>query len=382
MKRILKVGVALMMLAGCLDQAEPAEQGQTEQALSGPNDRIRVIEISNGTVNSAVESSANSPFYGYWGPLGGFQVRRLIVDKNDDGRIMLFAIGSDGIVYGRYQTQVGGNWNPDGWGSMGTPPSGASVLQLVTAHNRDGRLEIFARCNDGHTYHRWQVVTNGGWNDGWFPMDDGRTLTDISAALRGDGLIEFVGITDGKAIERRQVAPNSGWASFTNVSTDNLVLKQITIAKNAHGNMEMLALDSNGTAQDLLEDIPYSTPVFTSLGGHDLRNPVLGMNGDDGRLSLFAIGSDGHLYDMAQGVPGGYWGAWQDLGPVAGGQIGVASRADGHLVVFAERQAMTTTDVIVQSITQVSGGWSPWSTPGASDQVPNIQGVVAVVQPL
>ena len=380
MKRILKVGVALMMLAGCLDQAEPVDEGQTEQALSGPNDRIRVISISNGTVTSAVESAVNSTFFGYWGPLGGYQVRKLIADKNDDGRIMLFVIGGDGIVYARYQTQVGGNWNPDGWGSMGVPQSGASVLQLVTAHNRDGRLEIFARCSDGHTYHRWQTVVNGGWNDGWFPMDDGRTLTDISAALRADGLIDFVGITNGKAIERRQVAPNSGWADFTNLTNDSLVLKQITIAKNAHGYMEMLALDSNGGGQDLVEGIPYQTPVFRSLGGHDLRNPVLGMNGDDGRLSLFAIGSDNHVYDVAQGVPGGYWGAWQDLGLTAGGHVGVASRADGHLVVFATRQP-TNSDVIVQSITQVSGGWSPWSTPGASDQVPNIQDVVAIAQP-
>ena len=381
MKPILKLGVAMLMVTGCLDQAEPVagdDEAQTAQALSGPNDRVRAIAISNWTVTSTVESTANSPFFGPWGPLGGHDVRKLIVDKNDDGRIMLFAIGGDGQLYARYQTQVGGSWNPDGWGPMG----GTGVQQLVSARGQDGRLEIFARFADGHTYHRWQVVKNGGWNTGWSQFDDGRPLSDLSVALRADGRLEVVGIiSSGKAIERVQVAPNAGWADFAPVSNDNLVLRQIAISRNAQGYIEMLALDSNGTAQDLVEGIPYFTPSFVSSSGHQLRHPMLAMNGD-GRLELFAIGGDNELYTVSQGLPGSSWGTWQDLGAQSDDHIAVASRADGGLVVFATRQPVNNSDVIVQSIMQVAGGWSPWSSPGSNDEVPMMQDVVAIAQPL
>lgn len=373
MKRIFGVGVAVIMMAGCLDEAEQAngdDEGQTSQALTG-NERVRVIEISNGTVMSATESAPNSPFFSAWGPLGGTGLRRLIVDKNADGRLMLFAIGGDGQLYGRYQVQVGGNWNPEGWGPMG----GTNVQQLVTARNQDGRLEIFARFADGHAYHRWQVTPNGGWSTGWAPFD-GSDLRDLSVVLRPDQRLEVVAAGgDGHVYERIQTAPNSGWLDWSLVGGDNLT--HVVAVRNANNRVELIARDANGGIQDFLEGLSAS---FTSIGGHDLQQPLVGTNGD-GRLEVFAIGSDRNVYTISQTNLGGAWGAWQLLGGGSAARLSTANTADGRLMLFATRQLPATSDWIVQSTTQVSGGWSAWTTPGASDQTPMIWDVVAIAQP-
>lgn len=46
-------------------------------------------------------------------------MRQILVGANADGRMQLFALGGDGVVYSRYQIEPNGRWNAAGWESLG-----------------------------------------------------------------------------------------------------------------------------------------------------------------------------------------------------------------------------------------------------------------------
>ena len=149
-------------------------------------------------------------------------------------------------------------------------------------------------------------------------------------------------------------------------------------SRNANSHVEIVGRDSAGGMQDFIEGI---STTFTSIGGHDLQQPVVGSNAD-GRLAVFAVGSDSNVYTISQLDLGGTWGTWQLLGAQRAFKLAVANTADGRLMLFATRVLPFNTDVIVQSTTQVLGGWSAWTTPGSTPPTPNMQDVVAIAQPL
>jgi hypothetical protein len=43
---------------------------------------------------------------------------------------------------------------------------GGGITDLTAAANQDGRLEVFAIGSDGGLNHIWQTVANGGWSAG------------------------------------------------------------------------------------------------------------------------------------------------------------------------------------------------------------------------
>jgi hypothetical protein len=69
--------------------------------------------------------------------------------RNEDGRAEIFAVGSDGILYHRWQ-ESNGVWKVP-WKPLSGPnvqgwPSGISVCGVPkVASNQDGRLEIFVK---------------------------------------------------------------------------------------------------------------------------------------------------------------------------------------------------------------------------------------------
>ena len=78
------------------------------------------------------------------------------------------------------------------------------------------------------------------------------------------------------------------------------------------------------------------TPQWESLAGSFAQNPGLGEN-LDGRLELFALGNDHHLYELAKALPtaaGGRTGPTSGRHPGAVGPPTVARNLDGRLELF------------------------------------------------
>jgi hypothetical protein len=100
-----------------------------------------------------------------WESLGGkwpdgIDGNDLKVVRNKDGRLEVFMVGNDKVLYHRWQTKPGGSWNPT-WESLGGKwPDNSDPVVVV---NTDGRIEVFMVGNDNVLYHRWQTKPGGSW---------------------------------------------------------------------------------------------------------------------------------------------------------------------------------------------------------------------------
>lgn len=84
------------------------------------------------------------------------------VADNRDGRLEVFARGTDGAVWHDYQTAPGsGPWS--GWSSLG----GVVTSDPAVALNHDGRLEVFAVGTDSAVWHDYQTIPASGPWSGW-----------------------------------------------------------------------------------------------------------------------------------------------------------------------------------------------------------------------
>ncbi|HEX2685575.1 MAG TPA: hypothetical protein VHN14_03115, partial [Kofleriaceae bacterium] len=80
-------------------------------------------------------------------------------------------------LYHIWQVVPGGAWT--GWASLG-----GWIDELSIAQNQDGRLEVFARGSDGALYHIWQVAPGGAWT-GWVSLGGWIDLLDAAQNARG-----------------------------------------------------------------------------------------------------------------------------------------------------------------------------------------------------
>jgi hypothetical protein len=173
-------------------------------------------------------------------------------------------LGGDGRIYHRRQVVPNGGWGD--WTGLG----GDTVRDFAVAQNADGRLEIVAVFGDGALHDPWQTVPSGSWS-GWASLANPSLppATDLTVLAGGDGrLYAFLMRSDGALSYRAQAATNDGWAA----------------------------------------------PVH--LLGHDLRWPCAAGVNPDGRLEIFVIGDDKHLYNRWQVdvARPDLWSQWVNLG--------------------------------------------------------------------
>jgi len=83
-----------------------------------------------------------------------------VCGRNKDGRLEVFARGTDNALWHIWQTAPNNGWS--GWASLG-----GVITSLPTVTNdADSRLEVFARGTDNALWHIWQTAPNNGWS-GW-----------------------------------------------------------------------------------------------------------------------------------------------------------------------------------------------------------------------
>lgn len=331
----MKTTIALLVaLSGCIDSAEQLDLDNTEQALDGQT-RDRVFTIAGGTALSRVQATAGSLTYAPTESVGGSQLQKLATERNQDGRLNLFAIGGDGALYGRYQT-TGGGWNPEGWQSMG----GGWIVQVVTARNSDGRIEVFVRNVWGNVFHRYQVTPNGGWNpEGWLPFG-GDALITMDATLRGDGRIEVVAIGgDNHMYRRAQYVPNSGWNDWSLAGGSNLT--SVAVAQGYAG-MQVVAIDTNGNLEGATEDGTSTWGAFSVMANGHMSQAVM-YRTYGGRLDILAIDPAGTCYELQQAFVTYRWNTtynFLDWTNVA--QLAVAMDRSGAEQAFARNRDGST----------------------------------------
>jgi hypothetical protein len=80
--------------------------------------------------------------------------------SNKDGRIEVFYIGLDDVLYHNWQLVPNDKWIGEFF--LG-PKEQAKAKQVAVGQNEDGRIEVFYIGLDDVVYHNWQLVPNGKW---------------------------------------------------------------------------------------------------------------------------------------------------------------------------------------------------------------------------
>ncbi len=283
-----------------------------------------------------------------WASLGG-KIDLLTVGKNQDGRLEVFARGTeDFALWHIWEVSPGGAWSA--WSSLGS-----QIDLLAVESNQDGRLEVFARnIADQALWHIWQTAPNNGWS-AWSSL--GGQIDLLAASSNADGRIEiFARGTDKALWHIWQTAPNNGWSAWSSLGGQ---IDLLAVQPNKDGRLEVFA---RGTDQALWH-IWQVTPGGAWSGWGTLGGVIdlLSVTADqDGRIEVFARGSDKALWHIWQTAPNNGWSAWASFG----GQIdllSVGSNADGRIEVFARG-----TDQALWHIWQTApnNGWSAWSSLG------------------
>jgi C1A family cysteine protease len=299
----------------------------TTEPVAGHNQDGRIEVFARGTDNAlwhCWQTTAGGTFGG-WASLGGVITSVPAVVNNADGRLEAFARGSDGALWHRWQTAPNNGWS--GWASLG----GVITSDPSAARNADGRVEVFARGTDGALWHIWQKGAQQGWS-GWASL--GVQLSGNPVAGRNaDGRLEvFMRASNGALLHVWQTAPNngwSGWASFGGVLTSELA-----VVNNADGRLEVFGRGTDSALWHIWQTAPNNGwSGWASLGGVITSAPAAGRN-QDGRLEVFARGTNGALWHVWQTAPNNGWSGWGSMGGGIVGDQAVARNADGRLQVF------------------------------------------------
>lgn len=299
--------------------------GSFDQVFAIPNQDGRIEIFATGTDHSLWHGWQTSPTgdFDVWHRMDG-SMADLFAIHNLDGRIELFGKDADGILHHRWQERPNGPF--DTWRSLEL-----AVLSATVIRNADNRMEIFAVATDFTVHHRWQIAPNQHF-DPWHVF--GGSLKAISANMNLDGRIEVFGRdVDDALYHRWQTAPNSYFAPRWEPLEENA--SSMTTARNRDGRMELFVSRVNGVVRHRWQTAPNSYfDDWYTLG--DSVAEIQSLEHLDGRIELFALGSEQQMLRNIQSVPNGPFVGWESLG----GQVGafcVSRRVDDRAILFARQ---------------------------------------------
>jgi Peptidase family C25 len=222
-----------------------------------------------------------------------------------DGRIEVFAIRpGDGLWRGFLVPSGGGAWAGRWW-----LPGG--YLDLSTATNADGRLEVFAVECTGRIVHAWQ--TKAGDDTSWTGMSQlgtlaGKRVTAV-ANRAWAGRLEVFAIGADNGVYRTWQTPG-GWQGWQRIG-GGAQGSRLAVAQNADGRLEafLIGYDQNvyHIAQASKNDDVWPGAVSRIPWRGDTAVEIAAIANKDGRLELFALGLDRSVYHTWQQTPNGNW---------------------------------------------------------------------------
>jgi hypothetical protein len=281
-----------------------------------------------------------------------------------DGRLVVFARGSDGLIYHRWQATPNGDWSGS-WESIGAPP-GCATSDPDATLNLPGGLVAFARGADGAIWHCWQDQMNGNWS-GWATLG-GVATSGPGATLYRDGrLVVFVRGTDSTIWHRWQTTPNGDWSGWESIGAPpGGATSGPDATLNWPGGLVAFARGGDGAVWHCWQEhMNGDWSGWASLGGIATNGPGATLY-RDGRLVVFMRGTDNTIWHCWQTTPNGDWSGWESIGAPPGGAMSdpdATLNQPGGLVAFARGG-----DGAIWHCWQgqMNGDWSGWATLGAA----------------
>lgn len=257
---------------------------------------------------------------------------------------------------------------------------------------------------NGQLVYRAQTKPNGPWEANWTPIDSTRSYGAMAAGLTGDGRVAVVAqptsLSGVLYIDEKPNTPTEQWNAPFDLGKPANVTGFYFLATtfDADGRVEVFGTDTNRniwwkyqnpnrTVQKTVTVTPPGTKNPITITVDEVAPPLTpwsnwfqipgGLNqikahrNADGRIILFGINADGHLYRNEQKVPRALqpsdWAGWVQMdGPSTGtfygqtmapaldaaGAVNLFVITTGHQVLHARQSPPCT------------GTWKGWSTPG------------------
>lgn len=248
---------------------------------------------------------------------------------NADGRVAIFAQGTDHAAWYTVQETPGGTW--PAWVSLGGLIYGSpSAIQ-----HPDGRLEIFALGGGNGVYHDWQTAPGAAWG-GWKPLG-GSIATTPTVGRNDDGRLEiFAQGTDVAGWHAWEESPGGTWSGWASIS--GVISGSPSVELDGADDLEIFAVgDDTGAYRDAQASPGGTWSGWNPLEGSIAAAPSVGKN-FDGRLEIFGLGYDGNVYHNWQLSPAGPWSGWEPLTSPSNSS-GTDTSMDGYYLTDAQNNA-------------------------------------------
>jgi len=219
----------------------------------------------------------------------------IAVGKIPDGRLEVFATGTDNALWHTWQTTPNGPW--EDWGELN-----AWLTNIEVGQNLDGRLEVFGlHPNDRNLYHLYNQ-DSGGWSNS-SPLEEGHSWNGIAVGRNLDGRLDVFTIGDNRKLYHIwQKDPNSDeWSNFDDEGGDIKKNTDIEVGKNADGRLEVFIIHEDNELRHIWQEEANKDwkKGWDNLKGSSLTDIAVGKNSDR-RLQVFAIDTVGILKHCVQ----------------------------------------------------------------------------------
>jgi hypothetical protein len=266
------------------------------------------------------------------------------------GKLDLFVIGMDNHVWSTF-------WNDQtGWNSDWFPLAGQAVFdhekQRIAAVSRaPGNLDLFVIGFDNHVWSTfWNDQT--GWNKDWFPLPGqavfDRNLQHVAVVSRAPGNLDLfvIGFDNHvwSTFWNDHTGWNSDWFPLAGQAVFDHTTQQIAAVSRAPGNLDLFVIgfDNHVWSTFWNNQTGWNKDWFPLAGqavfDRTLQHVAV-VSRDSGKLDLFVIGFDNHVWSTFWNDQTGWNSDWF---PLAGQavfdhttqQVAVVSRAPGNLDLF------------------------------------------------
>lgn len=300
---------------------------------------------SDGRVFHRVLASTG---WGAWTELagGGILVEEPVVARNQNGRLVVFGIGSDRALYIQSQT------SDTAWSGVWVKLGGSFASHVAVGQNADGRLEAFGRGTNNGLWRTNQTAVNGtGWTA---PVNMGGVLTSDPAVARdAAGLLNvFLVGTEGRFFRIQQL--NGQWTTFLE-TTGLKVSSAPSVARRSDGRLIVFARSQSNN--ELVRQEQGSTTAgsgysgWTAMGGVLTSAPNAIYNETTRLVEVFVRNVQGGAHRISQTSSTG-WGAWIDMSGAISGAPSAALNAGLRPEVF-----VVGNEGLYRKVQTSTGGW-------------------------
>jgi hypothetical protein len=267
------------------------------------------------------------------------------------------------------------------------------------------RLMVVAINASGRLVYKAQTKPNGPWEANWTPIDNVHTFAGMAAGLTGDGRVAVVAQPPSGPgpfyIDEKPDTPTQEWNTPVNLGPppgSPAGFNFLTLAFDADGRVEVFGTGSNDTIWWKYQNpnrIVQKTVTITPPGTHtpitvtvdEVAPPltpwsdwfqipgglrqIKALRNADGRIILFGVNANGHLYrneqKVARALQPSDWAGWVQMdNPGSGTLLGGTMAPTLDLAGAANLFVINENSHILHARQAPPGTatWTGWTTPG------------------